>query len=98
MATTAVITAQTTAATGNFTVTTNPVTIGIFSAAPINERACVSLWISDGTNYVHAQNQDGTKVMLTQAQRNYCVRWPGAYQLRKSSTVGSIGVYTADSA
>ena len=96
MATTTLIGATTAAATGDFAVAGVPQTIGIFSADQINERASMSLWIQDGTNYVHAQEQDGTKIVINQAQRNYCIRWPGTYQLRKSPTVGTIGAYRND--
>ena len=96
MATTTLIAATTAAATGDFAVAGVPQTIGIFSADQINERASMSLWIQDGTNYVHAQEQDGTKIVINQAQRNYCIRWPGTYQLRKSPTVGTIGAYRND--
>lgn len=96
MATTTLIAATTSAATGDFAVAGVPQTIGIFSASQINERASMSLWIQDGTNYVHAQEQDGTKIVINQAQRNYCIRWPGTYQLRKSATVGTIGAYRND--
>ena len=103
MATTTLIAATTAAATGDFAVAGVPQTIGIFSAdqinegaGQINERAGMSLWIQDGTNYVHAQEQDGTKIVINQAQRNYCIRWPGTYQLRKSPTVGTIGAYRND--
>ena len=96
MATTTLIGATTAAATGDFAVAGVPQTIGIFSADQINERAGMSLWIQDGTNYVHAQEQDGTKIVINQAQRNYCIRWPGTYQLRKSPTVGTIGAYRND--
>ena len=96
MATTTLIGATTAAATGDFAVAGVPQTIGIFSADQINERASMSLWIQDGTIYVHAQEQDGTKIVINQAQRNYCIRWPGTYQLRKSPTVGTIGAYRND--
>ena len=101
MATTVLIARQTAAADSAdvpVTLASGPKTFGLFITSPLMaERGCVSVWIKDaGVGYTHLVDQEGKYVMLTQDQRNYTIRWPGVYQLRKSATTNPIGVYVDD--
>lgn len=72
-----------------------PATFALYQrVGQMEERACVSFWMKNsyGSNYNHLVDQDGEYVKLSQTKRNYTIRWPGVYQLRKGVTAGDIGV------